>query len=133
MPDIRNSIPYDHDFWYTCVKWWYIQAFFSVCQSFDCLGCYCGKRAKNGSKWQKNMSVELLQAFFSFLLNFEFLGFKSKRAENSRKWQTFFCLSWSVSQEPYIIWSSFVVCKCKMIISRGFFFIFCFKFWFLGF
>ena len=25
MPYIRNSIAYDHDFWYTCVKWWYHQ------------------------------------------------------------------------------------------------------------
>ena len=36
--------------------------------------------------------------------------------KNSSKWQKF-CLSCSISQEPYIIWSRFVVLKFKMIIS----------------
>ena len=40
-----------------------------------------------------------------------------------------FCLSRSISQEPYIIWLSFMVYICKMIISSGVFFIFS-KFWF---
>ena len=34
------------------------------------------------------------------------------------------CPSRSISQEPYIIWLSFVVHMCKMIISLGVFFIF---------
>ena len=38
-------------------------------------------------------------------------------------------LSCSISQETLLIWSSFVVQKCKMIISPGFFFISS-KFWF---
>ena len=28
VPYLRNSIAYDHDFCYTCVKWEYLQAFF---------------------------------------------------------------------------------------------------------
>ena len=28
MPNLRNSIAHDHDFCYTCVKWWYLQVFF---------------------------------------------------------------------------------------------------------
>ena len=43
-----------------------------------------------------------------------------KMAQNDKK----FYLSRSISQEPYIIWSSFVVHKCKMIISQGFFLFF---------
>ena len=27
---LRNIIAYGHDFWYTCVKWWYLQAFFPL-------------------------------------------------------------------------------------------------------
>ena len=27
-PYLRNILTYDHDFWYTCVKWWYLQVFF---------------------------------------------------------------------------------------------------------
>ena len=45
-----------------------------------------------------------------------------------------FCLLNTMSQEPYIIWSSFVVDKCKMIIPWGVFFHF-FKiliFWFVS-
>ena len=37
----------------------------------------------------------------------------------------------SISQEPYIIWLSFMVHMCKMIISPEVFFIFS-KFWFFG-
>ena len=35
-----------------------------------------------------------------------------------------FCLLHSISQEPYIIWLSFMVHMCKMIISPGLVFIF---------
>ena len=35
-----------------------------------------------------------------------------------------FCPSPSISQEPYIIWLSFMVHMCKMIISLGVLFIF---------
>ena len=41
---------YYHDFWYTCVKWWYLRCF---------LGLW-SKRTKNGPKWQKILSVSLL-------------------------------------------------------------------------
>ena len=41
-----------------------------------------------------------------------------KTVQNDKK----FCLSGFISQEPYIIWSSFMVHMCKMIISPGFFF-----------
>ena len=87
-PYLRNNIAYDHDFWYTCVKWWYLQAFFWVFQNLDFLGCWGSKRAKNGPKWQK------------------------------------FCPSYFISQEPYIIWLSFMLHLCKMAISPGFFLFF---------
>ena len=48
-----------------------------------------------------------------------------KIVQNDKK----LCLSYSISQEPYIIWSSFVVCKCKMITSSGTSFVFS-KLWF---
>ena len=46
-PACRNHTSCDHDNWYTCVKWWYLQVFFSVYQNPGF------KRAKNGPKWQK--------------------------------------------------------------------------------
>ena len=51
-----------------------------------------------------------LQAFFS--------KFWQKMVQNQKR----FCLLNAMSLEPYIIWLSFVVDICKMIISPGFFF-----------
>ena len=44
LPYLRKSVAYDHDFWYTCVKWWYISAFFPFFWNFEFLDCYGGKR-----------------------------------------------------------------------------------------
>ena len=70
--------------------------------------------------------------FFSFFESFDFSDCYSevkgqKMVQNVKK----FCLSRLVSQEPYIIWLSFMLHLCKMIISPGAFFIFL-RFWFLG-
>ena len=48
-PYLRNSIAYEHNFWYTCVKWWYLQVFFFFFRNFDFWGCKWGKR------WPKMM------------------------------------------------------------------------------
>ena len=49
-----------------------------------------------------------------------------KKAQNGKK----FCQFHFISQEPYIIWSWFLVHMCKMMIFPAIFFIFS-KFWFL--
>ena len=48
-PYLRKRTSYDCDFWYTCVKWWYLQQIFSFFKIliFAVLG---GKRAKNDLK-----------------------------------------------------------------------------------
>ena len=79
MPYLRNSIAYDHDFWYTCCrKWWYLRGFI-IFSKFSFSGLLVG--AKNSPKWQKNLFVAL------YIL------------------------------EKILIWSSFVVHKCRMLIS----------------
>ena len=55
MPYLRNSIAT----WYTCVKWWYLQAFFSFFWYFHISGCERGKRAKNDPRWQKSCTLYL--------------------------------------------------------------------------
>ena len=60
-PYLRNPLSSDHDFWHTCVKWWYpagvffhflkILIFWAVRG-----GGTWGKRAKNGLKLQQNLS-----------------------------------------------------------------------------
>ena len=64
--------------------------------------------------------------FFKILIFWVVRGVKGKKTvQNDKK----FCSLHSMSQEPYIMWLSFVVHTCKMIISSGLFFIFS-KFWF---
>ena len=66
------------------------------------------------------ISTGIFFIFTKFWFPGLFRGVKGQKiVQNDKK----FCLLPSVSQEPYIIWSSFVVCKCKMVISSGFFFI----------
>ena len=64
---------------------------------------------------------------FSKLWFFGLLGGKKskKTVQNDKK----FCLSHFLSQEPSVIWLSFIVHVCKMIIYPGIVFIFS-KFWF---
>ena len=52
---ITCIIAYDHNFWYTIVKGWYLQLFFSFFKNFDFLGCLGDKRAKNSPKWKKQL------------------------------------------------------------------------------
>ena len=64
--------------------------------------------------------------FFQILIFWAVSGVKGQNmVQNDKK----FCPSHSISQEPYIIWLSFMLDMCKMMISPGVFFIF-FKFWF---
>ena len=127
---------------------------FLFLQNFGFLGFQGGKNAKNCPKWQKILSFTLhisgtirhmiviygthvwndnvfsyFFRFFKILILWVFRGVKvQKVVQNDKK----FCPSCSIFQEPYIIWLSFMVRMCKMMISSGFFFIFS-KFWFVGF
>ena len=67
--------------------------------------------------------------FFHFFQNFVF--FREVKGEKMVQIDKKFCLSHSISQEPYLIWFSFVVHMCKMIISPGVFLFFP-KFWLFG-
>ena len=60
---------------------------------------------------------------FLILLVFSFSGsYVGKRAKNGLRWQKNSCLLHLISQELYIIWLSFMVHLCKMMISPGVFF-----------
>ena len=75
--------------------------------------------------WYSCVKWQYFQDFFSFFQNFDFLCcWRGKRAKNSPKWQKI--LSCLISQVL-----SFVVHKCKMIISPAICFISS-KFWFVG-
>ena len=113
-------------------------------------GLRVGKRAKNSAKWKWKLHPShaisqeqygiwswfvvhfckmIFWSFFHFLKILTFPSFSGvkgqKMAQNNKK----FCLSCSISQEPYIIWMSSMLHMCKMITAPGVFFIFS-KFWF---
>ena len=48
---LMNRTSSDLNFWYTYIKWWYLQPFSSFFQNFRFLGYLWGKRTKNGPKW----------------------------------------------------------------------------------
>ena len=57
--------------------------------------------------------------FFKILIFWAYRGVKGQKMVQNDKT---FCLLCSISQEPYIIWLSFMLQMCKMIISQGVFF-----------
>ena len=122
------------------------EVFFSFFQSFVFLGCYWVKRAKMAQNDKKSclshfISRELYMIWLSFMVHLckrmispgvfffsfffsKFLSFcvvretkEQKIVQNDKK----FCMGCLISQEPCIIWSSFIVHMCKRIISPGFF------------
>ena len=133
-PYLRNSLAYDHDFWYTCVKW-YLQVcfFFPFFLNFKrfCLLHFISRESY--IIWWSFM-VHLCEIiifpgiffhFFKILIFWVVRGVKGqKMVQNEKK----LCLLRSISQETYIIWFSFMVHMCKMIISMAIFFIFS-EFW----
>ena len=76
----------------------------------------------------KMISPRVIFIFSTFWFFGLFGGLKGKK--NGPKWQKN-SVCCTIPQEPYIIWLSFMVHICKMIISSGVFFIFS-KFWFSG-
>ena len=73
--------------------------------------------------------------FFIFFFFFSFLFFRLLGRWKGKTWPKMtkkFCLVRFISQELYIIWLSFMVHLCKMMISPGVFFSFFQNFWFYG-
>ena len=123
-PYLRNSIEYDHFFWYTCAKWWYFQVFFV--RFFKSLILWVAswvKVQKMAQNVKKNLSHSISQEWniiwFSFMVHFceiispgVFLIFSKFwfsgllggcKREKAVQYVKKFCLLYSISQEPYII------------------------------
>ena len=122
-PCLSNSIVYDHDFCYTCVKWWFLQVFFYFFEIFIFQAVKVGrgvKRAKSSPKWKITMISVMwwyFQVFLSLFWNLIFWAVRGWPNMTKKK----ICLLQLMSQKPYIIWLSFMVHLCKMV-SLGFFF-----------
>ena len=117
--------------------------FFSVFQKFLFSGLLGGKKAKNSPKLQKGclshsisqepyiiwlpfvvyeckmmISPGVFSHFYKILIFWFVSWVKGQIMTNNDKKLFLLC---SISQEPNIIWSSFVVHKCKMIIQSNLF------------
>ena len=146
FPYLRNHTLYDCHFWYTFVKWYYLQGF-SHFLKILILWIVSGVKGKKWKKKKKKKSVcpapylrnhtsydshlwytfvkrLYLQVFFSFFQKFDFLGRQGdQRAKNGPKWQQILCCTlYFIFQDPWIIWSSFIVDMCKRIIFPDIFF-----------
>ena len=131
----KAYIIYDCDFWYTCIKWWHLQMLFSFLQNFDFLvgeEVMGDRRAKNGLKWQNILSLTpylrnrtsyhcsfrgtyvkwlYLQQFFRF---FKILIFGDFRGAGV------ICHTIYQYLKNYIT-SSFLLHRCKIMLSPGVF------------
>ena len=125
-PYLKNSVAYDHDFWYTCVKWWDLQEFFSFFKKILIFRAVRKvkeqKVAQNKNKndicytpylrnsiahdhdfWFTRVKWWYLQdfffQFFKMLIFHVVRGVKGQKTVQNDK---IFCLSYFISQEPYI-------------------------------
>ena len=93
-PYLRNSIAYDHEFWYTCVKWWYFEVLFDffdififpairgvkeqkIAQKNNCvhIAPYLRNSIAYGHDfWYIRVKLWYIQVFFFNFFIFSFLG-----------------------------------------------------------
>ena len=147
-PYLRNSIAYDHNFWCSCIKLWYLHVsfyhFFKIL-IFQIVKWVEGqKMVQNDKKFCPSHSIfqeqpniiwlsfmvhlckngDISKAFFHFFKILVFQIVKGVKGWKMVQNDKMFSPSRSISQEPNIIWFSFLVHMCKMIISLGNVFIF---------
>ena len=131
LPYLRNIIAYDHYFWYTYVKWWYLQVFFSLFFFFVYFLIFCSgvkgqKIVQNNKKKQLHSLRTILQEqysiwprllvhlckmmyhFFKILVLQVVSSVKGQKMTHSDK----NCPLHSISQKPYII-LQFMVHVCN--------------------
>ena len=96
-PCLSNSIVYDHDFCYTCVKWWFLQVFFYFFEIFIFQAVKVGrgvKRAKSSPKWKITMISVMWWYFQVFLSLFWNLIFWAVRGWPNMTKKKSVCCSW---------------------------------------
>ena len=93
-PYLRNHTSCDCDFWYACVKWWYLQQIFSFLKSWF-LGFVWGKRAKNDLKWPISVCFALyLRSGGSYHQDFDNDVYSCFSLYFFKKMQHFFTCVW---------------------------------------
>ena len=62
-PYLRNCTSYNCGFWYTCVKWWYLQHFFFIFSKFWFFGVFRGEG--KGQKMTHNCQFQSTTLYIS--------------------------------------------------------------------
>ena len=137
-PYLRNHTSSNHNFWYTHVKWWYLQGFFHCFENliFWAVRGVKGQKIAQNEKWKLHTSGAISQEQYSlwswvlvhlckimispgfFFFIFDIFICPAVRGVNGQKTvqdDKKFCLLHFISQKPYIIWSWFMVHMYKRI------------------
>ena len=138
---LRNSIPYDHDFGYTGVKWWYLQAYFYF-YFFDIFIFRAVTRVKGQKMAQDDKKFCLLHSMSQEPYSYDCHLYGTLVENDDISW-------YFVHFQILILWVFdkmtknsvsllisetashvivFLVHMCKMMISPAFFFFFLFSF-----
>ena len=95
---------------------------------------WMGGRERGGSKrptFMVHMCKMIISVSFIFCKILIFQVVREVKGQKTVQNDKKSCLSCFIFQEPYMIWLSFMVQMCKMIISPGIILVFS-KFWFSG-
>ena len=116
-PYLRNHASCDSHSWYSC-KIISLRVFFIFSELWfsELLG---------GIKVQKMVQND--RHVFHFFKILIFWVFREVKGQNIVQNEKKICRLHTLSQEPYIIWLSFLVHNCKMMVSPGIFFYYFFK------
>ena len=147
-PYLRNHTPCDCCLWYISVKW-YLPALFFIVSKFWFFRLLRGSK---GNKWPKMVKNSVMTCISGTLHHIIFIFGTHLKKDNITRHLLHFlqilifgvnsweksikndpndkklCLSHSISQEAYIIWSWFLVHMYKMMTSADAFLIFFSKF-----
>ena len=120
VPYLRKCIAYDHEFWYTCVKWWYFFSLNGVFFQFFKILSFWFFRGVKGQKMVQNdkKSVQLCEMIISpgvFFIFSKFWFFRllvGKRAKKQSKMtkNSGFCTPYLRNHTSYNchLWYTFV-------------------------
>ena len=70
VPYLRNSIAYNQDFWYSCVKWWYLQEFVFFFYIYIFI-FWAVRGVKGQKKFQDNKNILSVALHFSGTISYD--------------------------------------------------------------
>ena len=72
-PCLRYSIAYDYDFWYTCVKRWYLQVFFFILFKILIFWVVSGVKRQKMAQNDKKLCLSCFMYLETFIIRLSFM------------------------------------------------------------